>query len=242
MLLRSTAGGRGKSGANPARSRHCERALMRRCSHWGADGSPGRRGAEPEARRPDSGRSPYDPRGRGGSMTTRLRRTALPVALVLLALAAAPAAAAAASHRQPARGGHLRTRSSTARSSPTPIARRRRPMASRVPCDGTNNGRSARADRHRRAGRRLEGRRLRWDAELVHARSAATTTRSSRSGQRRSTDTHYLAFWLNWKFADLAAAASRSSRVTTSCSRIRSSAVEGASPQRSDHGDHRRRA
>ena len=27
---RSTAGGRGKSGVNPARSRHCERALMRR--------------------------------------------------------------------------------------------------------------------------------------------------------------------------------------------------------------------
>src|SRR5215211_6873539 len=86
-----SAGGTGKSGAKPARSRHCERALRRSRGHWGVDGSPGRRDVEPQARRPDSGRGQHDPRGKGGSMTDRIRGAA-PVAALLLLLAAAPAA------------------------------------------------------------------------------------------------------------------------------------------------------
>ena len=65
---RQTAGGPGKSGEKPARSRHCDRATKRRTtsasSHWEAHCLPGRRGDEPQARRPASGRK-TDPRGKG---------------------------------------------------------------------------------------------------------------------------------------------------------------------------------
>src|SRR5918992_434230 len=91
-LRRSSAGGQGKSGAKPARSRHCERALRRRRCHWEADGFPGRRGAESEARRPGPGRSHTTLEERV-AMTNQIRG-AVPAALAIVA-ASAPVADAA---------------------------------------------------------------------------------------------------------------------------------------------------
>src|SRR5215208_273104 len=191
----------GKPGANPARSRHCERALMCRMKPLGADGSPGRRGAESEARRPDSGRSPYDPRGRGGSMLNRLRRTALPVALVVLSLAAAPAAMAVpVTVNLRVEGvsdtifdGQVVTDAHRTTTPSDGIAR---------PCDGTNSGGAstptaigALDDGSKAAG-------FVWDANwdsgfgdyYPFLQIGSETIDSS---------SHYLAFYLNWVYADL---------------------------------------
>src|SRR4051794_30894391 len=64
--------------------------------HWRADGSLGRRGAEPEARRPVTGRS-QRPSRKGRHMTDRYRQAlkALPAVLLLGGALAAPPALAA---------------------------------------------------------------------------------------------------------------------------------------------------
>ena len=138
-------------------------------------------------------------------MLNRLRRTALPVALV----------AALLSSRRPPRTAvpvtvNLRVEG---------ISRHdlRRPGHHRRPShDDADRWRRAslRRDERRRCAHarppsarwmtRSKAGRLRMGRELGHPASAATTTRSSRSG-RTTIDpiTHYLAFYLNWQFADL---------------------------------------
>src|SRR5918992_4100712 len=132
-LRRSSAGGSGKSGAKPARPRHCEWALRRRRCHWGADGSPGRRGAEPEARRPGPGR-PYDPRGKGGPMTNRIRGTHA-VALAVVAIAAPAAAAAPVSVNLRVEGQSRTIIDAPVTSDGHTITT---PSGGTHPCDGTN--------------------------------------------------------------------------------------------------------
>ncbi len=111
--------GQGKSGAKPARSRHCDRVEGRRMTqfgHWSARERP-REGAttSPEARRPAAGR-PTQPSKEGWlmSLTYPLRRAARALALGAslaiprrLAAAASPRREAPRPHREPGpRPGH----------------------------------------------------------------------------------------------------------------------------------------
>ena len=200
MQLVHSAGGRGKSGVKPARSRHCERVPMRRMEPLGARRSPGRRGAEPQARRPHSGRSPYDPRGRGGSMSVWFR-CALSGALILVSLAA-PAAADAVPVTV-----NLRVEGATQTIFEGPVITDVHQVKTPVRHRGAHRATaraSASRPRRPRSARSMTRRAAapsRWDA-LWDAGFSDYYPFLRIGPDAIDSSTHYLAFYLNWAFAE----------------------------------------